>query len=197
MSTARSAATYFAYPRDVWMATRQGLTELGMPLLKESFDGIKGSLESRTADSDKVFVSLECLSPAGTVDGALTRLSIRIASFGDRKASERIFQQIGSHLTAPMIPQSSNQTALSGGAVPILTPVGAGVKPISMTNFVVLPPPASGNPLTAIPSAPTIIPSSGSAIEPPLADASADTTQKAPGLPPTPVPADPPRGNGA
>src|SRR6266550_5716476 len=66
------SATYFAFPNDVWMATRQGLTELEMPLMKESFDGFKGSLESRTTDGDKVFITLECLSPAGIVDGAFT-----------------------------------------------------------------------------------------------------------------------------
>ncbi len=92
------SATYFAYPRDVWMATMQGLTELGMPLTNQTFDGVKGSLESKTADGDKVFVSLECLSSPNAVDGAFTRLSIRIANFGDRKGSERIFQQIGSHI---------------------------------------------------------------------------------------------------
>src|SRR6266404_2979429 len=56
------SATYFAYPHDVWMATRQGLTDLGMPLMKECFDGFKGSLESRTTDGDKVYVTLECVS---------------------------------------------------------------------------------------------------------------------------------------
>ncbi len=50
------SATYFAYPNDVWMATRQGLTELGMPLSKESFDGFKGSLETSTSAGDKVSV---------------------------------------------------------------------------------------------------------------------------------------------
>src|SRR6266481_8050617 len=53
------SATYFAYPNDVWMATRQGLTDLGMPLMKESFDGFNGSLESKTIDGDKVCLTME------------------------------------------------------------------------------------------------------------------------------------------
>jgi Protein of unknown function (DUF3568) len=191
------SATYFAYPRDVWMATRQGLTELGMPLLKESFDGFNGSVESKTSDGDKVFITLECLSPAGTIDGAFTRLSIRIASFGDRKGSELIFQQIGSHVPTHMLPQSTNQGAMPGGAALGTNPVGAGVMPLTVTNGVNSPPLTIGNTLNAQPSEQPIIPMSGPTNPPPLADPAPVAAPNVPVLPLLPVPTEQPRGGGA
>ncbi len=190
------SATYFAYPRDVWMATMQGLTELGMPLMNQTFDGVKGSLESKTADGDKVFVSMECLSPPNAIDGAFTRLSIRIAHFGDRKGSERIFQQIGSHIAAPMLPQTTNPGGMPGGAGMGAAPVGSGVKSITAANYAV--PAPSGNPIPSLPSSQTILPTSGSiGSEPPLADPVAGDTPMVPKLPISPVPTEPSRGNGA
>jgi Protein of unknown function (DUF3568) len=188
------SATYFAFPNDVWAATRQGLTELGMPLVKESFDGFKGSIESKTAENDKVYITLECVSPPGLVDGAFTRLSIRIASFGDRDGSERIFQQIGGHLPAPGFPPSS--APFAGVTGPGVVPVNAGAKPLTATNYIV-PQPAT-NPLGSV------------SREPPLAGASpAPAPPQAPvdpaawsgpnklQLPSTPIPADQARGSGA
>jgi len=194
------SATYFAYPRDVWMATRQGLTELGMPLLKESFDGIKGSVESRMDDGDKVFITLECLSPPGTVDGALTRLSIRIASFGDRNGSELIFQRIGSHVPSPTLPQSTGQITLAGGAGMGMNSVGAGVKPINGTNFVNSPALTQASPQAAPTTDQAIQPTSGPTIPPPLADPAPSGSPNVPTLPTlpfNPTPTEPRRGDGA
>jgi Protein of unknown function (DUF3568) len=191
------SATYFAYPRDVWAATRQGLTELGMPLIKESFDGIKGSVESKTSDGDKVFITLECLSPPGTIDGAFTRLSIRIASFGDRKGSEIIFQQIGNHVPAHMLPQSASQGPMPGGTAFGATPAGAGVMPLTLTNALNSPPlTISNTPITPIPQQP-ILPTSGPTNPPPLADPAPVDAPKAPILPQFPLPTEQPRGDGA
>ena len=191
------SATYFAYPRDVWAATRQGLTELGMPLIKESFDGIKGSVESKTSDGDKVFITLECLSPPGTIDGAFTRLSIRIASFGDRKGSELIFQQIGNHVPAHMLPQSSGPGTFAGGAPLVSVPVGTGVMPLTVTNTLNSPPLTISNPPnTPFPQQP-IIPMSGPTSPPPLADPAPVTAPKVPILPELPLPTEQPSRDGA
>jgi hypothetical protein len=191
------SATYFAYPNDVWMATRQGLTDLGMPLMKESFDGFKGSLESKTAEGDKVYINLECLPSPGLVEGAFTRLSIRIASFGDRDHSERIFQQIGSHVPTNLLPQPTAIVSLPGGTGPAAPPVGAGVKPLTATNYVVPGPQPSANSLSAGVSAQTIVPVSGtSSPPPPLADPETGSLGGSK-LPPVPTPAEQPRRDGA
>jgi Protein of unknown function (DUF3568) len=191
------SATYFAYPRDVWIATRQGLTDLEMPLLKESFDGIKGSVESRTTDGDKVFITMECLSPPGTIDGALTRLSIRIANFGDRKGSERIFQSIGSHVPTQMLPQGTSQVTMAGGAALSANPVGTGVMPLTVNNAVNSPALTINNTLNPPTQQQPVIPTSAPTGPPPLVDPSPNAAPKAPILPELPLPTEQPRGGGA
>ena len=191
------SATYFAYPRDVWMATRQGLTELGMPLLKESFDGLKGSVESKTSDGDNVYITLECVSPPGTIDGAFTRLSIRIASFGDRKGSELIFQQIGSHVPAHMLPQPMSQGTVASGTAWGGSPVGAGVMPLTATNGINSPPLTIGNAQNPPTAAQPIIQMSAPTGPPPLADPQPGAAPKVPILPEFPLPTEQPRGGGA
>ena len=191
------SATYFAFPRDVYMATRLGLNELGMPILKESFDGFKGSIESLTVEGDKVFISLECISSPATVDVALTRLSVRIANFGDRNGSERIFRQIGLHVPTDMLPKMTTQNAMPGGGGPGGTPLGTGTKPLTATTFVGAPALTVENPLTAIPPAQTILPMPEAASQPqPLADPQLGGTSATPRLPLVPVPAEQPRSDG-
>jgi hypothetical protein len=200
------SATYFAYPNDVWMATRQGFTELGMPLNKESFDGFKGSLESTTSAGDKVSVTLECMSPPGLVDGAMTKLSIRIASFGDRNASERIFRQIGSHIPAPTLPAPANGGfAIQAGVGPIGTQIPSAAKPLTATNFVTASPesralviPTQEPPLASVPNQ-TQPPAaaSGQTEAPSLAAPTASGAPKVPELPAAPIPSIQPHGTGA
>jgi hypothetical protein len=192
------SATYFAYPNDVWMATRQGLTDLGMPLMKESFDGFKGSLESKTAEGDKVYVTLECVSPPTLVEGAFTRLSIRIASFGDRDQSERIFRQIGIHVPTNLLPQAAGAVPLVGGAGPGSQPVGASVKPLTAANVLVPGPPPTANQLSAEATVQTIVPVSGTpSPPPPLAEPEPTRPPSGGKLPSMPVPTEQPRSNGA
>jgi Protein of unknown function (DUF3568) len=192
------SATYFAYPNDVWAATRQGLTDLGMPLMKESFDGLKGSLESKTADGDKVYITMECLPSPGLVEGAFTRLSIRIASFGDRDHSKRIFQQIGSHVPTNLLPQPTAVTSLPGGGGMVALPVGAGVQPINATNYIVPNPLTAANTLSAEVPAQMNVPVAGtSSPPPPLAEPDKGGSGQVPKLPSIPEPAVQSRRDGA
>jgi hypothetical protein len=202
------SATYFAYPNDVWVATLKGLNELGMPVKKEKFDGFKGSLESCTADGDKVSMTLEDMSPPGLVGGAMTRLSVRIASFGDRNASVKIFRQIGGHIPAPTLPPPASVATMPGGVGPVGTSTAAASRPLTATNLLI--PPVGGNPLVIqnqeppranAPIAEATL--QAPAAEPPFApqipapSSSIDAAPKIPQLPLTPTPVEPPRGPGA
>lgn len=192
------SATYFAYPNDVWAATRQGLTDLDMPLLKESFDGFKGSLESKTVDGDKVYITMECLPSPGLVEGAFTKLSIRIASFGDRDHSKRIFRQIGNHVPTNLLPQPTAIVSLPGGSGMGASPAGAGVKPVSATNYVVPTPLTTANTLSAEVPAQMIVPVTGaSSLPPPLAEPDKGGSGQVPKLPSIPEPAEQSRRDGA
>jgi hypothetical protein len=166
--------------------------------MKETFDGFKGSLESKTAEGDKVYVTLECVSPPGLIEGAFTKLSIRIASFGDRDQSERIFRQIGNHVPTHLLPQPTVAVSLPGGGGPGSGAAGVGVKPLTAANVLVPGPPPTANPLSAEATVQTIVPVSGtSSPPPPLAEDEPAQPVPAPKLPALPAPADPPRNHGA
>jgi hypothetical protein len=169
-----------------------------MPLMKETFDGFKGSLESKTAEGDKVYVTLECVSPPGLIEGAFTKLSIRIASFGDRDQSERIFRQIGNHVPTNLLPQPTVAISLPGGAGPGVQSAGAGFKPLTATNALVPGPAPTATPLSMEATVQSIVPVSGTSTPPPpLAEGEPAQPVPAPKLPALPTPADPPRNHGA
>jgi hypothetical protein len=94
---------YVANIDDVWAASHVALQELGMPLLKEDRTGGAGtaSLESRTADGERVFISMELEDSRIPAEGAVTRVGVRVGtvSLGDQVVSERVLAQIGAHLT--------------------------------------------------------------------------------------------------
>jgi hypothetical protein len=94
---------YVANLDDVWSASHAALQELGMPLLKEDRTGgaASASLESQTADGERVYVSMDMENSRIPAEGAVTRIGVRVGTFtfGDQVLSERILGQIGAHLT--------------------------------------------------------------------------------------------------
>jgi hypothetical protein len=93
-----------AYPAsfaDTWAATRTALAELGMPIVSEERHATDGTIESRTADDDKVHISLETAKSQIPAEGTVTDVSIRVRLFGDKPVSERILYQIAAHLAPP------------------------------------------------------------------------------------------------
>jgi Protein of unknown function (DUF3568) len=100
--------TYHADLLDSWMATRTALAELGMPVVTERRDGSEGYLETRTADADKVRIYLETFPGRVPADGLVTRVSVRVATFGDHLLSNRILDQVSQHLApADAVPPST------------------------------------------------------------------------------------------
>jgi Protein of unknown function (DUF3568) len=91
--------SYAANLDDVQNATRTALADLGMPVVGESREGASGSLESRTTDGERVRIFLN--AQEGDPAGPLTRVGVRVATFGDRPVSERLLDQIGAHLAPP------------------------------------------------------------------------------------------------
>src|SRR5207247_10714236 len=88
---------YAANLEDVRAATRSALSELGMPITeKNESDGYL--IDSRTTDGDRVRINLELQTSRIPAEGALTKVGVRVATFGDVPVSERILDQIGFHL---------------------------------------------------------------------------------------------------
>ncbi len=92
---------YAASFNDSWAATHAALADLGMPVLSEERKADGGTIESRTADGDKVHIYFKDLPSSIPAEGQVTRVGVRVATFGDRVLSERILYQVGSHLAPP------------------------------------------------------------------------------------------------
>jgi hypothetical protein len=103
---------------DAWQATRAALHELGMPLTKETRDGREGLIESRTGDGERVRILLEMYPSRIPADGNLTRICVRVATFGDHPLSGRILDQVSRHLVpTDMVYQPAAQ--------PVVPPAGS------------------------------------------------------------------------
>jgi hypothetical protein len=90
---------YNANLEHTWNATQLALQDLKMPILKADRDNDGGTILSQTGDGDKIKITLEPRAARIPAEGQWTRVGIRVALFGDTPLSERIIQQIDSHLT--------------------------------------------------------------------------------------------------
>jgi hypothetical protein len=81
--------------------------------LKADRDNDGGTILSQTGDGDKIKITLEPRAARIPAEGQWTHVGIRVALFGDTPLSERIIQQIDTHLApvAPGVPALPAQTA--------------------------------------------------------------------------------------
>jgi hypothetical protein len=83
---------------DTWAATHTALTELAMPILREELQGEEGSITSQTADGDRVRIQINALESRIPAEGRVTRVCVRVATFGDHPVSSAVLNQVGRHL---------------------------------------------------------------------------------------------------
>jgi hypothetical protein len=84
-----------------WAAAQQAVSELGLPLDKVVRDIDGGIIETKTGDGDKVEIHVEPRPSRIPADGDWTTISVRVAIFGDGQFSERLLNQIDTHLPHP------------------------------------------------------------------------------------------------
>jgi hypothetical protein len=113
------AAALYAYQRgrlyrdypaaltDATAAVRTSLAELQFPPGVEKSDGGTFIFESKTTDEAKVRIFLEALTSRVPAEGPITRITVRVGSFGDDAVSARILDQVSIHLVVPPSAQSS------------------------------------------------------------------------------------------
>lgn len=121
-------AVYNATGDETWAAIHKGLAELGMKVTSEEHQVISSVVETMTAEGYAVRIGMKTnlgRNPGGTPQ---TRVDIRIGTFGDRAMSERIMDQIGSHLVAVgNVPPGAASAALPVTPAPP-TPLGPPVR---------------------------------------------------------------------
>ena len=85
-------------------AVRDALHEMTLPVVRDAADELGARFESRTAQGEKVVITLE---PQGQ---AVTKVGIRVGVFGDEDASRTIAARIDERLPSP---QSSVHVGVS------------------------------------------------------------------------------------
>lgn len=83
---------------DSLLATKAALADLAMPVLEDTREPARGFLRSTTADGDPVRIYLDPDSSKFLADGPMTRITVRVATFGDHPVSNRVLDQISAHL---------------------------------------------------------------------------------------------------
>src|SRR5260370_26360528 len=80
-----------------------------MPIMKEERHLDSGVIKSETSDGDRVRIALEAIPSRIPAEGMLTRICVRVGTFGDHPVSERVLYQVGAHLVAgpPSMPPPS------------------------------------------------------------------------------------------
>jgi hypothetical protein len=141
--------TYTASLDDTALALRTALGELGMPILSEKREGTSGSLESRTAAGDRVRIQLEAEASKIPADGQVTRLCVRVATFGDELVSARVLTQVGFHL-APAA-AVSQQATTPPAASPVIQAGASSPAPTSSLPQTAPPPLLPAEPVPAKP----------------------------------------------
>jgi hypothetical protein len=86
---------------DVHHAVRAALTDLHFVIFTEEAKDGKAFFVTKTANGKKVRIYLNCLSSPIPSVGLLTRVSIRVACFGDEAVSAHIFDQVAVRLSHP------------------------------------------------------------------------------------------------
>jgi hypothetical protein len=94
----RVGRDYVANRDDVWNALHTSLTELQMPVVSENRDTDEDHIESKTADGDKVKIDVTVTKSRIPAEGDISRVSVRVATFGDTVVSARLLDQVDRHL---------------------------------------------------------------------------------------------------
>lgn len=107
---------YNANFEDTLAAAHTALQELGLPVLSEERTGGSVLIEGRTGTGERLRLYLDTVVSPIPIEGPLTRVGVRVATFGDQILSERILGQIGAHLV-------SGSRARPQPAAPTLGPI--------------------------------------------------------------------------
>jgi hypothetical protein len=135
---------------DTWAGVHASLAELGLPIVAEEHDTTGGSVETRSADGDRVHIALE-IQPGRPTERQATLVSVRVGTFGDQPLSDRILNQVDRHLMTPPRTVALPQTpppSLAGLPGETAPPPLAGAPPTTP------PPSATPSPSPARPTAP-------------------------------------------
>lgn len=94
----KDCQTFPASLDDTLAATKTALADLGMPVVGEQREGSETFVKSQTSDGDPVRIYMDVEGSKFPADGPLTKVTVRVATFGDHPVSTRVLDQISAHL---------------------------------------------------------------------------------------------------
>jgi hypothetical protein len=111
---------------DVHNAVRAALLDLHFIIFTEEAKDGKAFFVTKTTSGKKVRIYLNCLSSQIPAEGLITRVSIRVACFGDEAVSAHIFDQIAFRLghPGPVVPVAPPGPPPVAAAPPRIQPTG-------------------------------------------------------------------------
>jgi Protein of unknown function (DUF3568) len=129
----KSCNSFAANFEDTWAATHSAIIELGMPISKEERHQACGVIKSQTSDGDRIRIALDAIPSRIPAEGMLTRICIRVGTFGDHPVSERILYQVGAHLAPAQVagPPPGPDLAPMPAIAPTPIPVQTAEPPVS------------------------------------------------------------------
>jgi hypothetical protein len=89
---------YAANVADTLVAVRAALIDLQFPVVEEKTDTGSAYVRTRTADGHTVRIYLDIVASPVPIEGALTRVGVRVGFSGDDAVSARILDQVSRHL---------------------------------------------------------------------------------------------------
>lgn len=127
-NASRSSQDYPSTFRDSWYAAQLALGDLRLNIESEQNNGASGTLTSRTQNGAIITITIATQPRPIPVDGIMTRISVRVGTFGDQETSDRILGRIGERLaartaTTQMLPPNQTpawQKPVSPSATPIV-----------------------------------------------------------------------------
>ncbi len=125
--------TFDADVNSVGRATEDALYDLAMPVVKETRDnGNSLTIKSTTGTGDNVTIEIEPETSKIPSDGARTKVSVRVAMFGDHDVSMRILHRIDyrvgadrSRIPAVATPGAANQPVAAAAPPGPVVPASA------------------------------------------------------------------------
>jgi hypothetical protein len=119
---------YHANMADTLSAVRTALVELQFPILEQKADTGTGYIKTRTADGHTVRIYMDLVASPIPIEGAMTRVGVRVGYSGDELVSARILDQVSRHLVPPgMVP--GNGSPSSGVQLEAPRPIGLETAP--------------------------------------------------------------------
>lgn len=113
----------------VYRATKTALESLKLPITHEHMEGSKAHIESRTSDGGRIRLWLDPIAGRIPTEPVLTRISIRIDTFGDRETSRLIFDAIDKQVGPSGVPPQERIIPATPAIVIPATPASSATIP--------------------------------------------------------------------